>query len=71
MLATDAKNAENETRYEFFVRKPDWHNLRSYLFFNLKISDKISGLSVQGLKSRRKFAWFNFQFEAIIVLFKY
>ncbi len=56
MLATEAKNAENQTPSNFFflwptkvsdtVYKRDWHNVRSYLFFNVrrfwtKISDSV------------------------------
>ncbi len=55
MIATDAKNAENRTRSEFFLWrtkfweafcKRDWHNMRSYLFFNMqklvtKITDSV------------------------------
>ncbi len=52
MIATDAKNAENRTRSEFFLWrtkfweafcKRDWHNMRSYLFFNMqKLVTKIT-----------------------------
>ncbi len=44
MLATNAKNAENRTRSKFFWRtkvseavcKRDWHNVKSYLLFNVQ-----------------------------------
>ncbi len=57
MLATDVKNTENLTQSNIFLRqtkvseavcKRDWHNVRSYLFFNVrKFLNENFGLSVK------------------------
>ncbi len=61
MLATDAKNTENLTQSNIFLRrtkvseavcKRDWHNVRSYLFFNVQnFLNENFGLSVKSWNS--------------------